>query len=257
MQTHKTRLEEVLRQIRSTSFTFKIGIELEFYAKTITLDILKQHLAKVLNLEQCVYELIEEEGQGQYELVVAPSDNIIAYAQAIDTLRNHLVTLDGIDFSAKPYADEPGSAMHVHVSLYDAHGNNLFHTSEIQENSNYLAWAIAALLEKMPASMPIFCPHEADYQRYHFPDRNTPSTISWGGENRTVALRIPAIGEAYHDKRIEHRVPSPRADIYHVVAEILSTTMDGLHAKKQAAIAKTFGNAWDEQYGLAPLISKH
>jgi glutamine synthetase len=64
-------------------------------------------------------------------------------------------------FMAKPYLQHPGSGMHVHVSLYDAAGNNLLAANQQQP----LRHAVAGCLELLPHSMPIFAPNQNAYRR--------------------------------------------------------------------------------------------
>ncbi len=248
-------LREVLHQACSTSFYFCIGVEIEFYAKNTTFKQLSDAVESIQKkLSHCQLTLEEEEGEGQYEIVFSPSKDILSYAGEVEMVRRELAAwaaLNHAEFTlaARPFVDQPNSAMHVHVSAYNQQHKNIFISSYEGEESQHLLWSIAALLAAIPQSMPVFAPDESDYLRYQNPNRNTPSTISWGGENRTVALRIPAVGDQLQDKRIEHRLPSPNADIYEVVAIILEAVIKGISEQKLPTINKVYGNAWDDQYG--------
>lgn len=254
MVLERKLLEEVLQQYSNTSFSLCVGVELEFYIHDIKKELLERWLQT--QKETISFALEKEEGAGQFELVFAPSRDILSYADAITRIRSGLLEMakeqDGeILFHAKPYADSPGSAMHVHTSLFNTKNQNIF-ANPSKEESDYLLWSVAGLLKDLPHAIAYFADNEADYARYKEPDRNTPATISWGGENRTVALRVPAVGENMQQRRIEHRVPSPRANIYVVFASILYSVLKGIEAKELPEIEKTFGNAWDVQYGLMP-----
>ncbi len=249
------KLKEVLQEFCSTSFSLCLGVELEFYAQgceKAQLDYLLQSFCKENNCSDA--QLVDEEGEGQFEIVLAPEKNIILYADLITQLCHHLsecASQEGfsVNLSAKPYVKQPASALHVHISLYDDLGKNIYAKTGGNE-SEYLLWSVASLLDDLPASMRYFSPKEEDYLRYRHPDRNTPATISWGGENRTVAIRIPAVGDDQQQRRIEHRVPSPQADIYMVFASIITSIRRGLEKRHMPAVQKTHGNAWDSQYRL-------
>ncbi len=260
LTTSTTNLKEALHISRDASLFFCIGVELEFYAKNYEKEQILQYItAYCQEHNYTVPTLLEAEGEGQFELVFVPSKDLLSYAEMIHNIRHQLqeyakeVGRD-IDFSAKPDKGQPGSAMHVHVNVYDRNGENIYAKDKQDAESVYLLWSMAALLEDILSSMLWFAPQETDYLRYQYPDRNTPSTVSWGGDNRTVALRIPPVGEnTQQQRRIEHRVPSPKADTYETFAAIVVSICRGLKRREQPAIIKTYGNAWDLQYGLKPL----
>ena len=82
-------------------------------------------------------------------------------------------------FMSKPYLQAPGSGMHVHVSLYDAAGNNLLAADEQQP----LRHAVAGCLELLPHCMPIFAANHNAFRRYGAMV-NAASRASWGFEDR-------------------------------------------------------------------------
>lgn len=253
--TYRNKLEEVSQQFqRDTSFFMHFGFELECYAPGYSLEDMQQLVGEFeQNAGFVESQVIEEDGEFQYEIVGKPCNDSVRLAEHIEALKAILFLQQKkpISLAAKPYESQPGSALHIHISLYDKAGQNLFvRKSDGNEESNYLLWSVAGLLEALLASMPIFAPAEADYIRYRFPDRNTSATISWGGDNRTVALRLPPVGEDVQNRRIEHRVPAPNANAYQVFMVIITAIGDGLKAKRPPSVPKVFGNAWDEQYGL-------
>ena len=75
-----------------------------------------------------------------------------------------------------------------------------------------------------------------------------PSTVSWGGNNRTVALRVIAPETSKSQTRIEHRVASAAANIYCVVNAILESALEGIKREQYPKIKRVYGNAFDAQY---------
>jgi len=127
-------------------------------------------------------------------------------------------------FMSKPYAERSGSGQHVHVSLIDRGGRNVFDngTPEGSESLRFAAGGLAAL---MPESMAFFAPNLNAYRRFQ-PDMFAPVNRRWGINNRSAGLRVPVgPNEA---RRIEHRCAGADANPYLVMAAILAGIHHGL-----------------------------
>jgi glutamine synthetase len=133
-------------------------------------------------------------------------------------------------FMAKPYLQHPGSGMHVHVSLYDAAGNNLLAANQQQA----LRHAVAGCLELLPHCMPIFAPNQNALRRFAG-TVNIANRASWGFENRDACLRIPESDP--HNLRLEHRLAGADANPYLVLAAILVGLEQGLAAGREPIAA--------------------
>ncbi len=129
-------------------------------------------------------------------------------------------------FMAKPYLQFPGSGMHVHVSLYDAAGNNLLAAHQQQP----LRHAVAGCLELLPHCMPIFSPNHNAFRRLGG-TVNAATRASWGFEDRDACVRIPESDP--RNLRIEHRLASADANPYLVLAAILAGLEHGLEAMQE------------------------
>ena len=129
-------------------------------------------------------------------------------------------------FMAKPYLQHPGSGMHVHVSLYDAAGNNILAAN--QQRS--LRHAVAGCLELLPHCMPIFAPNQNAYRRLGG-TTNIATRASWGFEDRDACLRIPESDAK--NLRIEHRLAGADANPYLVLAAILVGLEHGLESANE------------------------
>ncbi|MFA7554360.1 MAG: glutamine synthetase family protein [Spongiibacteraceae bacterium] len=134
----------------------------------------------------------------------------------------------GVTFMAKPFAASSGSGLHIHISLYDQQGNNIFadsNSSEIPPITDKLRHAIGGLSELMAPSMAIYCPNANSYRRLQ-PESFVPLQPNWGYNHRGVSLRIPVSG--LKDTRVEHRVAGADANPYLVMATILAGIHYGL-----------------------------
>jgi glutamine synthetase len=80
----------------------------------------------------------------------------------------------------------------------------------------------------MPASMLVFAPHGNSYERL-VPDAHAPTCISWGFENRTTAIRVPA--GSHKARRIEHRVAGGDINPYLMLAVVLGAAIIGIEDK--------------------------
>ncbi len=136
---------------------------------------------------------------------------------------------EGFDatFMAKPYGDKSGSGLHVHVSLLDDKGRNVFDDGT-PGGSEVLRHAIGGLQALMPESMALFAPSVNSYRRFE-PDMFAPVNRRWGINNRSAGLRVP-VGPS-EARRIEHRVAGADANPYLVLAAILAGVLHGLNRK--------------------------
>ncbi len=194
---------------------------------------------------------ISEGGVGQFEVNLTHQE---AMRCADDTqLFKHMVK--GVarqhgmiaSFMAKPYAEDAGNGMHVHFSVLDADGANVFDNGG-PEGTPTLHHAIAGCLQAMPASTLIFAPHENSYARLA-PGSHAPTGAAWAYENRSVAIRVP--GGPPAARRIEHRTPGGDTNPYLVLAAILGAALNGIEAAETPPAPVT-GNAYDlDLLGLA------
>ena len=128
-------------------------------------------------------------------------------------------------FMAKPHHDWPGSGMHLHASLIDKAGKNLFAGDPI---SPLFRHAIGGLQASMCDFMAVWAQSANAYRRY-VPKAYVPLAAHWGFNNRNVALRIPRTSGA--GTRVEHRVASADANPYLVLAAILAGIRHGITNK--------------------------
>jgi glutamine synthetase len=185
-----------------------------------------------------------ESGGGQFEVTLTQGP---AMQAADDTWlfkmlarglahRHHMIAT----FMAKPFAEDAGTGMHMHFSVLDAEGRNVFDDGG-DLGTDTLRHAVGGCLATMADATLIFAPHENSYQRL-VPGSHAPTGICWGYENRTAALRIPAgPGKA---RRIEHRVAGGDINPYLLFAAVLGGALDGIEAETEPPPPVT-GNAYD------------
>ena len=150
-------------------------------------------------------------------------------------------------FMAKPYEVWSGSGLHMHFSILDADGRNIFDNGT-EKGSDMLRHAVAGLLRAMPGSTLIFAPHENSYDRL-VPNAHAPTGIGWAYENRTAAIRIPSSPNAA--RRIEHRVAGGDVNPYLMMAAILGAALNGIEDRLEAP-PPFEGNAYDQNLAQLP-----
>ncbi|MEO1948773.1 glutamine synthetase family protein [Thioclava sp.] len=178
---------------------------------------------------------ISEAGPGQFEINLSHQPDPLKAADdswLFKMLVKGLARAHGFaaSFMAKPYDEWPGNGMHMHFSVLDAEGNNIFNDGTPQ-GSDQMRHAVAGCLAAMSGSGLIFAPHENSYDRL-VPDAHAPTGIAWAYENRTAALRIPASGP--QARRIEHRVAGGDVNPYLMIAAILGAALIGIEDKMEA-----------------------
>ena len=130
-------------------------------------------------------------------------------------------------FMAKPFSDRAGSGLHLHVSVNDKGGKNIF-ASDDPAGAPPLRHAVGGLKATLADGMAIFAPNANSYRRFRA-NSYAPVAPTWGVNNRTVSLRVPA-GPA-SGRHIEHRVAGADANPYLALAALLAGVHHGLSRK--------------------------
>ena len=172
---------------------------------------------------------ISEYGVGQYEINLrhvpnglSAADHCLLMKRAVKGVaRKH-----GLDatFMAKPYANDSGNGLHVHFSVLDEGGRNLF-AGEGGEGMRSLHYATGGLLATMNDAMAIWSVNANSFRRFE-EGAFAPTAATWGWDNRNTALRVPDSDAA--GTRIEHRVAGADAEPHLVVAAVLAGALHGI-----------------------------
>ena len=134
-------------------------------------------------------------------------------------------------FMAKPISGAQGSSMHLHQSVVDASGRNIFSLDDGAEAPSFRHF-IAGLQTFVPDLMLIYAPFINSYRRY-VSGSQAPVNVQWGYDNRTTGLRIPASGPAA--RRVENRLAGADANPYLAIAASLAAGLAGMDDKLEAS----------------------
>ncbi|MBT9247078.1 glutamine synthetase family protein [Gemmobacter fulvus] len=198
--------------------------------------------------------MISEYAPGQYELtlhyradVMQAADDLMRLKRIVRAqARAHGVTAC---FMAKPNEDYAGSGMHFHVSLQDDAGRNVFMEAQEGQWSDTILHALGGMRATMGESMLVFAPHANSWRRFAS-QSYAPVSPTWGVNNRSVALRIPA-GDI-KARRIEHRPAGVDANPYLVAATVLAGLRHGLRGKIDPG-PETTGNGYADAPDAPPI----
>ncbi len=195
---------------------------------------------------------ISEYAPGQLELTLLHRVDAL---QAIDEGVRYKRLVKGVAnrhglqacFMAKPFGDQAGSGLHLHVSLADAEGNNLY-ASEDPHGTPLLRHSIGGMLHRMLDSLAIFCPNANSYRRFQA-NSYAPLAKSWGVNNRSVSLRVP--GGPASSRHIEHRICGADANPYLAAAAILAAIHEGIRDERDPGPA-IVGNGYEQATDFLP-----
>jgi len=235
-------LAAVLKRYADRGLTPVVGTELEFYL----VDDSGKDLAVVPEAMDIPAETaISEAGLGQFEINLShgPAMKAADDAWLFKLLVRGLARQHGFaaSFMAKPYPEYSGNGMHVHFSVLDADGNNIFDDGG-SDGTDTLLHAINGCLSALPASALILAPHGNSYDRL-VPNAHAPTSICWAYENRTAAIRVP--GGHHKGRRIEHRVAGGDVNPYLMLAVVLGAALTGIEDGKTPPPPLS-GNAYDQ-----------
>jgi len=170
---------------------------------------------------------------GQFEINLNHSDLLDAADRAfrMKSAVQEIARHEGMlaTFMAKPFNDEGGSGFHLHISLVDDEGTNVFGDPDGVDGLSAIGRAaIAGVLAHAPALAAILNPTINSYKRFG-PDTLAPWLIDWGLDNRSAMVRIPP--ERGGASRMEVRLGDATANPYLAMAAVGAAIYLGVSGK--------------------------
>ncbi|MDL1900666.1 glutamine synthetase [Anaerolineae bacterium CFX9] len=255
-------LARVLREAADMGYTFKTGMELEFFlfrhpesgvtplipydeasyfdiSSDLAQGVRRRLISTLINLGIRVDSAHHEIGAGQYEIdfdynaAMVSADQILTARVALRTVASqHQLHCT---FMPRPSRSLPGSGMHTHQSLHDAASDeNVFWDADHEYGLSEVArYFLAGQLAHARAMCAVLAPLVNSYKRLAV-SFEAPKYITWAHVNRAGAalLRIPHIspGKESHT-RLELRCPDPSANPYLASAVMLAAGLDGIRQR--------------------------
>jgi len=197
-----------------------------------------------------------ETGPGTYEAAITYSEIVEAADRAVlfKTAVKEIAYKHGImaTFMAKVNENLPGCGGHVHQSLWDAKAKkNLFYNEKDKwKMSELMKNYMAGQLHSLPYILPMFAPTINSYKRL-VEGAWAPTTLTWGVDNRTVALRV--LSGSSKSCRLETRVIGSDVNPYLAMAASLASGLYGIKNKLKLKQSPTSGNGYkDYSNGTLP-----
>jgi len=189
--------------------------------------------------------IIKEAAPGQFEVNLkhradplrAADDVIMLRRIVLGCARAHGLTAT---FMAKPFLEYAGNGMHVHASILDKEGRNIFGGPSGRKT---LESAVAGLLKTMPESLLLFINTWNGFRRIT-PGSYAPTRAVWAENNRSVALRIPVSND--ENRRVEHRIAGADANPYLVMTALIQGMVEGIE-EGAAPPPPVQGNAYNDE----------
>lgn len=184
-----------------------------------------------------VFQIDHEDASGQYELNYHYSDALQAADRFIlfKMAAHHIAEEAGLVFTLmpKPFADRPGSGLHMHLSLSGREGRAVM--ADVADTHGLSATGrqcLAGLLAHSPALAALHAPTVNSYKRLVVGRSLSgttwaPAHIAWGDNNRTTVARVTA-------GRIEFRLTDGSSNIYVALASAIAAMLDGVEQGVQA-----------------------
>ena len=173
--------------------------------------------------------VMHEMGLSQYEvnfihddpLLIADQTFLFKFMLHEIALKHGLIAV----CMAKPLSKMPGSSMHIHQSVVDGQGQNIFTHPDTGEASELFAHYLGGLQAGLGDLILLMAPNVNSYQRYcHV--YASPNNLCWSQDNRRTGLRVPSSDPAA--RRVENRVPGADANPYLAIAATLSAGLHGI-----------------------------
>jgi glutamine synthetase len=166
--------------------------------------------------------LSQEMGPAQFELnffhgdAVDLADQVFLFKR---TVREAAIAHEmHATFLAQPISNEAGSALHIHQSVVDSKGNNIFSNKDGSDTELFTSY-VGGLQKYMRDALLIFAPYANSYRRF-LNYWASPVNLAWAVDNRTAGLRVPDAGP--EARRVENRLAGSDVNPYLVLAATLA-----------------------------------
>ncbi|MGV9867148.1 glutamine synthetase family protein [Rhodococcus koreensis] len=201
-----------------------------------------------------VYEIFNEHGAGQMEINLDPAMGLKAWDRAVlmKLAIKEIAQRHGMraSFLSKPSNDPEcsESGFHVHQTLNDSVGTNLFQLDENGKPSKEVAAYIGGQLAHASATTAFAAPTVTSYKRFR-PGTWAPMRAAWGVDNRAAMVRLHVAGK---NTRVENRSGASDANPYLLAAGQLAAGLDGIRRNLDPGDPASHNAADDPAYPLVP-----
>lgn len=138
-------------------------------------------------------------------------------------------------FMPKPFDSLNRSAFHIHLSMQDIKGKNLFFKEGAEYNlSDEARYFMGGILRYARETSVIMASTYNSYKAY-IKEKEAPILRSWGFRNRSSMIRVPYTASD-HNTRIEIRSPDPSGNVYLQLSTLIAMGMKGIEDKVDCGV---------------------
>jgi len=195
-----------------------------------------------------------EAGTSQHEINIKYSDPMTMADHHVyyKNIMKHVADKFGktVTFMAKPFQDQPGSSCHIHLSLFDKKGNNVFQGNDVVlcekrhlTASKNLLYFLGGWMKHVLDVFPFYAPYVNSYKRFVTSSWAPTNLTAWSVDNRTSPFRIVGNGQSL---RIEFRIPGADVNPYLAFAASIASGLDGIENKIEPPKISS-GNIYDDK----------
>ncbi len=260
----RTMLKRQVERAAAAGFTVKAGTEFEFYVLSDTFEDMSEkgyndiervgyynedyHILQATKLEPLYRQIrnhmtkaripiefskgeaapSQHEVNIRYDGVLESADRSVLFkhgAKEMAWLNGY-----GLTFMAKPYAEWTGSSGHLHISLWDPHGQKPLFLDESAKPygmSQTMRWFLGGMISLQRELALFIAPNVNSYKRYAVASW-APVNVVWGHDNRTTGFRVVGRGSELH---IENRFPGGDMNAYLAYAAEVGAGLYGIEHK--------------------------
>lgn len=250
--------QRAAEEARKQGFIFKCGPELEFFVFQHETEIptpmdvggyfdfhpgdlgedMRRDIAATSEKFGLIIEVSHHEcAKGQHEIdfrfddMVVTADRVATLKMVVKAVANKYGFFG--TFMPKPVADENGSGMHVHESLWNLKGANMFHgknNKKLGSISDKALYFIGGQIKFGREMCAVLSSWPNSYSRL-VPGYEAPVYMAWAFKNRSPLIRIPDVGKRKEAARVEIRSPDPAGNPYLQFAVLCHTGLEGIKKK--------------------------
>ncbi|MBT8406666.1 MAG: glutamine synthetase family protein [Deltaproteobacteria bacterium] len=130
-------------------------------------------------------------------------------------------------FMPKPFDGENRNAFHIHLSMMDKKGKNLFYQAKAEHNLSKTARQFMGGIIKYARETSIIMASTFNSYKAYVVEREAPVVRGWGLKNRSSMVRVPHAGNP-ENTRIELRNPDPTGNPYLQMASLIGMGLQGI-----------------------------
>lgn len=216
-------------------------------------ETVRTHILQVLEKCNIRFEKAHHEvAPSQHEINLEPLDPIrVADRTVLFTYVAQKIAFEHgyyVTFMPKPFNGQNRNALHIHLSMADEQGNNLFYESSDQHNLSDIARHFIGGVLKFARETSIVMASTLNSYKAYMVETEAPIIRGWGFRNRSSMIRVP-YSDSEESMRIELRNPDPAGNIYLQLATLISMGIQGIEDKIECP-RPDIGSTYKKEYGI-------